>query len=65
MLVSCIICTLHQVHDFRLLHKVDENCALLGCYTLSGGDSLQMFHYHYSLCNNPEECRSVHQVFLG
>jgi len=65
MMASCIIYTLHQVHDFRLLYKVDENCTLLAHYTFSNGNSLQMFYYHYSLHNNIEECRSIHQVFLG
>jgi hypothetical protein len=46
-------------------HNVDENCALLGYYTMSSGNSLQMFYYRYSLLNNPEEHRSVHHVYLG
>jgi len=46
-------------------HVVDENYALLGCYTASSGNFLPTFrdnfsvrNYHYSLCNNPEESSS-------
>jgi len=37
---GCLISVFH--------HKVDENCALLGCYAASSGKVV----YHYLLCNN-------------
>jgi hypothetical protein len=45
---------------------VAENCTLLGYYAVSSGNFLPTFqdspkmalrNYHYSLGNNPEECR--------
>jgi hypothetical protein len=40
------------ISDFH--HEVGENCALLGYNAVSSGSG----NYHYSLCNNPEECSS-------
>jgi hypothetical protein len=53
----CVIAGFH--------HKVNENCAVLGYYAVSSGNSLLTFcaemlvrNYHYFLRNNPEECSS-------
>ena len=51
-----------MISGFR--HEVRENCAPLGYYVASGGNSLSTFrNYHYSLRNNPEE-HSSREIYL-
>ena len=46
-----------MVSGFR--REVDENCALLGYYTVSSGNlPMSVRNYHYSLPNSPEVCSS-------
>jgi len=52
--------------DFRLHHEVDENCALLGYYTVGSGNLLPMLWDNQSGVKNPKESLlSQYRVNIG